>query len=134
VDARTRSTKGAPDDIVLIAVLLLEPLLEACAGQRDRVDAAWEFMESVVDRLNVPRRIAEPIRRIGAVLPRLQMGKVGRFARTNLYPLAAQVAELYAAAHGDSFESDEDGSQESGSAAATGATGTTRRRRRRRRN
>ncbi|HVJ18040.1 MAG TPA: polynucleotide adenylyltransferase PcnB [Polyangiaceae bacterium] len=130
VDARTRSTQGAPDDIVLVAVLLLEPMLEACSGQRDRVDAAWEFMESIVDRLNVPRRIAEPIRRIGAVLPRLQTGRVGRFARTNLYPLASEVAELYAAAHGDAFAAEEDGSHVATPAVSSAPS---RRRRRRRR-
>jgi len=130
VDARTRSSQGAPDDIVLVAVLLLEPMLEACAGQRDRVDAAWEFMETIVDRLNVPRRIAEPIRRIGAVLPRLQTGRVGRFSRTNLYPLASEVAELYAAAHGDQFGAEEDGSHVITPAAANAPS---RRRRRRRR-
>jgi poly(A) polymerase len=133
VDARTRSSQGAPDDIVLVAVLLLEPMLEACAGQKDRVDAAWEFMETIVDRLNVPRRIAEPIRRIGAILPRLQTGRIGRFARTNLYPLASEVAELYAAAHGDAFAAEEDGSRVAPAPAPAGNGDATRRRRRRRR-
>ncbi len=136
VDARTRSGE-VPDDIVLIAALLLEPLLEACAGQRDRVEAACDFMESIVDRLNVPRRIAEPVRRIGAILPRLQTGRVGRFARTNLYPLAAEVAELYAAAHGGSeFDDEEAGSGIAVAPPVVGATtsptGPRRRRRRRR--
>ncbi len=137
VDARTRSSDGPPDDIVMVAALLLEPLLEACAGQKDRVESAVEFLDTIVDRLNVPRRIAEPVRRIGAILPRLQTGRVGRFARTNLYPLAAEVADLYAAAHGneDSGESAAapEGELESAVVSAAPAAGNGGKRRRRRR-
>jgi len=94
VDRRTR-VEGAPlDDTVLCAALLLEPLREACLGERDRVDAAFEFLEPIVDRLNVPRRIAEPVRRIAAMLPRLEAGRVGRFGRSGLYALASEVAAL----------------------------------------
>jgi poly(A) polymerase len=136
VDARTRAN-DQPDDIVLVAALLLEPLLEACEGQRDRVESAVEFLDTIVDRLNVPRRIAEPVRRIGAILPRLQSGRVGRFARTNLYPLAAEVAELYAAAHdGDEAAAETpagEGELESAVVAAPAPNGAPRRRRRRRR-
>jgi poly(A) polymerase len=94
VDRRTR-VEGAPlDDTVLCASLLLEPLREACLGERDRVEAAYEFLEPIVDRLNVPRRIAEPVRRIAAMLPRLESGRVGRFGRSGLYQLASEVAAL----------------------------------------
>jgi len=94
VDRRTRA-EGAPlDDTVLCAALLLEPLREACLGERDRVEAAYEFLEPIVDRLNVPRRIAEPVRRIAAMLPRLESGRVGRFGRSGLYQLASEVASL----------------------------------------
>jgi poly(A) polymerase len=136
VDARTRSSEP-PDDIVMIAALLLEPLLEACSGQKDRVESAVEFLDTIVDRLNVPRRIAEPVRRIGAILPRLQSGRVGRFSRTNLYPLAAEVADLYAAAHGSEEHGEvaaaPEGELESAvvSAAPAGNGGKRRRRRRR---
>ena len=33
-------------------------------------------------------------RRIAAMMPRLEAGRPGRFARTQLYPVAAEVAEL----------------------------------------
>jgi poly(A) polymerase len=100
VDRRIKE-RGAPlDDVVLIAVLLLEPLREACSGSRDRVEAAYRFLEAIVDRLNVPRRIAEPVRRVVAILPRLESGRSGRFARTGLYPTALEIASLYAAAQG----------------------------------
>jgi poly(A) polymerase len=87
--------QGAPlDDVVLCTALLFEPMREACAPARDRMEAAFEFLEPVVDRLNVPRRIADAVRRIIAVMPRLEAGRGGRFARTALYPLARQVFEL----------------------------------------
>ncbi len=100
VDRKTRE-RGAPlDDVVLMATLLLEPLREACNGARDRVEAAHRFLEAIVDRLNMPRRIAEPVRRVVAILPRLESGRAGRFARTSLYPIAMEIASLYAAADG----------------------------------
>jgi len=100
VDRRTEE-RGEPfDDIVLCSALLLEPMREACAGARDRVSAAHEFLEPVVDRLNVPRRIADAMRRIVALLPRLEAGRPGRFARTPLYGVAHQVVELSRAAQG----------------------------------
>ncbi|HWP07381.1 MAG TPA: polynucleotide adenylyltransferase PcnB [Polyangiaceae bacterium] len=103
VDAATRD-RGPLDDVVLVTVLLAEPLKEACTGARDRVDAAYRFLEAIVDRLNVPRRIAEPVRRVVAILPRLESGKGGRFERSSLFPIAREVGDLYAAARGEEVE------------------------------
>jgi len=94
VDRRTQG-EGAPlDDTVLWAALLLEPLREACHGERDRVEAAFHFLEPIVDRLNVPRRIAEPVRRVASMLPRLESGRVGRLSRSVHYSLALEIASL----------------------------------------
>ncbi|MBL9024703.1 MAG: polynucleotide adenylyltransferase PcnB [Myxococcales bacterium] len=86
------------DDAVLWTLLLLEPLKEAMDGARDRGAASAELLEPIIERLAVPRRFADAMRRIVAVLPRLVSGKVGRFARTELFELALDVAEadLYA--------------------------------------
>ncbi len=137
VDRLTRE-RGAPlDEVVLIAVLLAEPLKEACLGARDRVDAAYRFLEAIVDRLNVPRRVAEPVRRVVAILPRLESGRGGRFQRTSLYPVAREIADLYAAARGEDV--DERSSDDTSSAPPEGegeadvGTAPARRRRRRRR-
>jgi poly(A) polymerase len=100
VDRRTQE-QGPLDDVVLWTVLLGEPLREACEGARDRVEAAQEFLEGVVDRLNVPRRVAEAVRRIIALLPRLEAGRGGRFSRTPLYPVALEVLDIYRAALGE---------------------------------
>jgi len=101
VDRTTQERKSPLDDTVLWAMLLLEPMREACAGEKDRVEAAYGFLEPIVDRLNVPRRIADAVRRIVALMPRVEAGKGGRFARTTLYPALRDVVELRAAALGE---------------------------------
>ncbi|MDX2055523.1 MAG: polynucleotide adenylyltransferase PcnB [Polyangiaceae bacterium] len=91
-----RVARGGPplDDAVLWTVLLLGPLNEACQGARDRVNAALDFLEPLVDRLNMPRRIADAVRRIVGVLPKLEAGRGGRVARSGLYELAQQVQDI----------------------------------------
>src|SRR5580704_4863766 len=102
VDAMTRARGRAIDDIALWTLLLKEPLDEACAGERDKIHAANEFLDPVIERLAVPRRIADGVRRIVAILPRLAAGKVGRFGRTELMGSALDVleAELLASGRG----------------------------------
>ena len=103
VDAMTRARGRALDDIALWTLLLKEPLDEACAGERDKIHAASEFLDPVIERVAVPRRIADGVRRIVAILPRLAAGKAGRFARTDLIVPALDVleAELLAAGQTD---------------------------------
>ncbi|HWA77174.1 MAG TPA: polynucleotide adenylyltransferase PcnB [Polyangiaceae bacterium] len=102
LDRRSESSNDRLDDTLLWATLLLEPMREACLGERDRIDAAHDFLEPIVDRLNVPRRIADPVRRVVAALPRLESGRAGRFTRSGLYPLAAEVSALRASCLGHS--------------------------------
>ena len=132
VDRLTRE-RGPLDDVVLITILLAEPLKEACSGARDRVDAAYRFLETVVDRLNVPRRIAEPVRRVVAILPRLESGRGGRFERSGLFPIAREVGDLYAAARGEEVEPRPDEPRFTREGEAGTAGGAKKRRRRRRR-
>ena len=93
----TRARGRAPDDVVLWTVLLKEPLDEACAGERDRVRAAADFLDPVIERVAVPRRIADGVRRIVAILPRIASGRAGRFARTELMAPGARRARGRAA-------------------------------------
>jgi poly(A) polymerase len=95
VDSLTQE-RGVPlSDLVLCAALLLEPMLECCHNARDRMRAAGEFLEPLIDRLNVPRRIADSLRRIVALLPRLDSGRGGRFQRTALFSDAMLVHSIY---------------------------------------
>jgi poly(A) polymerase len=102
IDAMTRARGRPLDDVVLWTVLLKEPLDEACEGERDRIRAASEFLDPLIERVAVPRRIADGVRRIVAILPRLTSGKSGRFGRTELMGSALDVmeAELLAAGKG----------------------------------
>jgi poly(A) polymerase len=98
VDRLTVSRAAPLDDIVLWTLLVLEPLKEACEGERDRISAAFAFLDPVIERLAVPRRMADAVRRIVAVLPRLASGRAGRFARTGLYDLASEILAVERAA------------------------------------
>jgi poly(A) polymerase len=91
---------GALDDVVLMTALLYEPLAEAVHGVRDVMGAVNDFLDPVIDRIAMPRRIADAIRRIMFMVPRIVAGKLGRFARTELYLPALDVAELVLAARG----------------------------------
>ncbi len=99
MDRETR-TNGPYDDAVLWTLLLLEPLKEACDGARDRSVAVADFLDPLIDRLSIPRRFADTMRRILGVLPRLLSGKAGRFARTELFDLALSVAHADLLARG----------------------------------
>jgi poly(A) polymerase len=104
VDAMTRARGRPLDDIVLWTVLLKEPLDEACAGEKDRIGAAGDFLDPVIERVAVPRRIADGVRRIFAIFPRLAAGRAGRFGRTELMGSALDVLEVELLASGRGAE------------------------------
>ncbi len=103
LDEVTRE-RGALDDVTLWSALLAEPLAECVQGARDMGVAAHEFLEPLVERIAMPRRIADGVRRILAILPRLAQGRLGRFARTELVLPALDVLELELYTQGRSRE------------------------------
>jgi poly(A) polymerase len=104
VDAMTKAQKRPLDDTVLWTALLQEPIEEACHGARDRIDAMVEFLEPIIERIAMPRRIADGLRRIVAVQPRLAAGKIGRLARNDMLVPALEVLELDWMARGKNLE------------------------------
>ena len=100
VDQLVLNRREIPSDVVLWFLLLAEPLLEACAGRRDRMVAAGRFLEPIIDRLNLPRRVADSMRRVAAVLPRLEAGRVGRLSRSALWNDLRQISEIRRTARG----------------------------------
>jgi poly(A) polymerase len=94
VDRRTRAQGSPLSDIVLMTTLLLEPILEGMATTRNRAGAAYEVVEPIIDRLALPRRIADEMCRIVAILPKVASGRAGRAARSELYGLATEVASM----------------------------------------
>jgi poly(A) polymerase len=94
VDERV-AERGEPlDDVLLWGALLLEPLLEACIGTRDWGLAAQEFLSPLAERLNVPRRISDSLRRIVCLLPRIEAGVPSKHARSPIYKQAEQLLEM----------------------------------------
>lgn len=101
-----RTAEGGPlDDTVLWTLLLLEPMKEACEGARDRAASVADFLEPLIERLAISRRYVDGMKRIVAVLPRLTTGRAGRFARTEIFQLAIEVAAADLVAHGESTDS-----------------------------
>jgi poly(A) polymerase len=96
MDAIDKKTieEGILDDVVLMTALMYEPLEEAVTGVRDVMGAVNDFLEPIIERIAMPRRIADGIRRIMTMVPRIIAGRVGRFARTELFLPALDVAEI----------------------------------------
>jgi poly(A) polymerase len=103
IDRRTVAD-GPLEDTVLWTLLLLEPLKEACDGARDRAAAVVDFLEPLIERIALSRRYADRIRRIVSVLPRILSGRAGRFARTDVYLPALDVAAAELTAVGESTD------------------------------
>lgn len=92
IDKLTKS-RGAIDDIALWTTLLYEPMKELGGSLAESEDAD-AFLEDLIRRLNMPRRIADGISRITKQLPRLRKGQFGRFMLTDLGAAALDVLEV----------------------------------------
>lgn len=92
---------GAPGDAVLLSALLYDPALEAMDGTRDVVGAVTEFLEGLLARLAIPRRLFDRARTLLAVQRRLRMGRIGTMNKREWWSEALQVAELEAMARGE---------------------------------
>jgi len=93
IDRRTKRS-GPQDDVVLVTVLLREPLEEALSGVKDKAGAFADFIDVIVERMAVPRRIADSMRRIIGMLPRIAAGRVGKFAKSELMAPATLLLEI----------------------------------------
>ncbi len=94
IDRRIRAGGPVPDDVTLFTVLLREPLEEACDGARDKVEAAYQFLDPIMERIAIPRRISDAMRRIVSMQPRLETKRLGRLARAEHARLALDVLEI----------------------------------------
>lgn len=89
-----------PSDPVLLASLLLGPIEEAVAGERDFGVAFDAMMYEVAFRLGLPRRLKDRVRVIAASQKRLREGKVGSLARREFFRDAASLFEIDSRASG----------------------------------
>jgi poly(A) polymerase len=62
--------------------------------------AAGRFLDPIIDRLNLPRRVADSMRRVAAVLPRVESGRVGRVNRSALWNDVRQIIQIRRIAQG----------------------------------
>jgi len=127
IDRRTKQRGKALDDIVLWTTLLAEPLEECSSGMQDRGDAAADFLEPIVERIAMPRRIADAIRRIRTMLPRLALGKGGRLLKNEVARDALDVLEIELEAKGQTLDALPQMREEAATFAPEIATGAGRR-------
>jgi poly(A) polymerase len=104
IDRRIRAGEDVPDDVVLITALFRDPMEEACDGVRDKIEAAYEFLEPITERIAIPRRISDAMRRIVTMQPRLGARKLGRLARAEHVDLALDVLEIELESRGQSTD------------------------------
>lgn len=94
---RTARARGPLEDVALMTVLFYEPLLEAVAHARDRRRASSEFLLPITERLALPRRVIDGMRRIVALLPRLRSGRATRTGKGELFAVGTRVLEIVGA-------------------------------------
>lgn len=105
IDRITQQRGSPPDDSVLLAALLREPIREWTQGARTREEwrAALDHkVAEIGERMAITRRIAEGLARLYAAEVRLRAGRTGGFLATPLGPLAVDLATITAAADGAS--------------------------------
>ncbi|MCH2109541.1 MAG: polynucleotide adenylyltransferase PcnB [Polyangiaceae bacterium] len=94
LDQRIARDGEAPNDILLGAVLLAEPLAESSEGKRDRARAIGRSLEPMIERLALPRRQADGVRRILTMAPKVRSGRGKRFQKSEFYGLTQQLFDL----------------------------------------
>ncbi len=107
IDRITAERGAPPDDTVLLAALLREPIREWTQGARTREEwrnAVDEKVAEIGERIAITRRISESLARIYAAEARIRAGRTGGFLTTPLGPMAIDLASITLAADGGSPE------------------------------
>lgn len=107
IDRITAERGAPPDDTVLLAALLREPIREWTQGSRTREEwrnAVDEKVAEIGERIAITRRISESLARIYAAEARIRAGRTGGFLTTPLGPMAIDLASITLAADGGSPE------------------------------
>ncbi|MGZ5970515.1 MAG: hypothetical protein ACXWP4_22750, partial [Polyangiales bacterium] len=103
IDRLTEERGSPPDDTVLLAALLREPIREWTVGAKTREEwrsAVDEKVAEIGERIAITRRIAESLSRLYTAEARLRAGRTGGFLSTPLGPLAIDLACITLAADG----------------------------------
>ncbi len=98
---RMTQERGKPlDDVVLFSALLREPMVESCSGSRDLGAATNDFLQPIIERIALPRRIAEGISRAHMLVERVLRRGVSRLVRQELPPVLVDGLEIELVIHG----------------------------------
>ncbi|MBP9111829.1 MAG: polynucleotide adenylyltransferase PcnB [Polyangiaceae bacterium] len=88
------------DDASLVAILLREPLQEVLLADDDPSAGAFEFLEPLVQRMGLTRRIADAVRRIVLMQVRFERGKGTKLLRSEWAREAVDAYEVWLLANG----------------------------------
>ena len=97
LDRMTHARGQQLEDIVLMTTLFYEPMVEAMASTRDRMRAATEFLIPITERIAIPRRVMDGMRRMVALIPRLKSGRTPARAKGEMFVLAQRLVEIVSA-------------------------------------
>jgi poly(A) polymerase len=104
IDRIVAERKTPPDDSVLLATLLREPIFEWVDGARNKDEwrqAVEDKISEIDERLAIPRRTVEVLVRLYAAETRLLARRTGGFLETTLGSLAVDLARITLAAAGE---------------------------------
>lgn len=98
---RLTKERGAPlDDLVLWSSLLAEPIAEACEGSKDIAGSVHDFLDPILARIAMPRRVIDSMAKLKLMTAAIRRGKIARVARSELLDSALTVLEIEATARG----------------------------------
>lgn len=86
---------GVPHDFMLWTVLLFDVIAEAVAGAQDARATLEEFLEHLIARVSMPRRVADAVRRIYTHLPQIAAGRGRTWQNADFFGPALDVLEVH---------------------------------------
>jgi poly(A) polymerase len=95
-----KQADSVPSDSVLFAALLLGPLEEAMAHERNPLDALDTALGELAAKLAIPRRLRERMRNVVFAQSRLATGKVASLARRDFFADASALFGIECDARG----------------------------------
>ena len=86
---------GVPHDFMLWTVLLFDVIAEAVAGAADARATLEDFLEHLIARVSMPRRVADAVRRIYTHLPAIAAGRGRTWQGSDFFGAALDVLEVH---------------------------------------
>lgn len=100
LDSLIKQHRAVPDDFTLWTVLLFDVITEAVTGAPDARATLEEFLEHLIARVAMPRRVADGVRRIYTHLPQIAAGRGRAWQSADFFRPALDVLEVHCVTRG----------------------------------